>query len=129
MKKILMISTIMVAMIYMVLCSSSTSYAAQMNNTVLTNQVTKNANVKKWKCKNKIIKNGKTEVAKFTINYSTKMQGGRTVFDEVGIELHFYNGYKGTYLCTEATGDVVKYTVYYNKYGLISGSQTVSFMP
>lgn len=84
-----------------------------------------------WKYKTKNVYSVSTgkKVATFTIQYSTKTESGRTVFDKVGVQLNFVNSYRGTYTCTKATGDVVNFRVDYNLLGVDTGSTTVSFMP
>ena len=91
--------------------------------------LTTNATSWKYKTKNVYSKATGKQVATFTIQYSTKIQSGRTVFDEVGIDLQFINNYRGTYECTKATGDVVEFKVDYNLFGIDQGYTNVSFMP
>lgn len=50
-------------------------------------------------------------------------------FDKVGVQLSFVTNYRGSYMCTQATGDVVKFNVNYKLLGVNTGSRTVSFMP
>lgn len=84
-----------------------------------------------WKYKTKNVYSASTgkKVATFTIQYSTKVESGRVVFDKVGVQLSFVNSYRGSYTCTKATGDVVNFKVDYNLLGVDTGSTTVSFMP
>lgn len=83
-----------------------------------------------WQYKTKYVysSNGKT-VAKVTLQYSTYIYGGRPQFDEVGIEINFYNDYRGSYEYDTVSPDLISVNIRYNLYGILQGSELLLFNP
>lgn len=64
-----------------------------------------------------------------SLQYSTYIYGGRPQFDQVGLEINFYNDYRGTYQYETVTPDLISVNVIYNLYGILQGSELVLFNP